>query len=126
MSKLLSELCKKIQQGKTLAVKNGRMVERDYGYTYTGDLIEQWAIERIGYNQFELRHWGTSLIVFNILDMYYSNYEIESLYAESKSDIDGINFVANYFNIPLHAHYYPSRCEAEFHNNDDDSLVKKI
>lgn len=119
MSKQLKTLIEKAEMNKK-AVINGRKVEYDFGQKYVGDLEEKWAVEKTAYGIFQLRHWGTVLIeactVIKCADL-------QTLYAESKSDIDGINFFCEYFDIPIHAHYYPSRDEAEFHWNEDDTKI---
>lgn len=124
MSKQLSALLEKAKLNSKASV-NGRMVEYDFGYTYTCDLEEKWAIEFDNEKcVVQLRHWGTELIAINHLK---GKVLPESFYAQSKSDIDGINWFLSQFptEIDYHAHYFPSRETAELHNAKNE-IIKEV
>lgn len=127
MSKTIETLIEKAKRD-SIAIKNGRQKQYQQagliGVEIVGDLEEQWAVE---FNNasltVELRHWGTILIKYDhVQDQLFKEY----LYAESKSDIDGINYFCNYFHIPIHAHFYPSRGQAEFHYDYNDKCFKTV
>lgn len=121
MSKTLLKLIKREQlTGK--AILNGRIKEYDFGHTYISDLQEKYAIETLPNGFTELRHWGTTLIQIH---KESNSFNPLSLYGESNSDRDAINYFLNYYNIPVHCHYYPSRDTFEFHWNHNDSLINE-
>jgi len=71
--------------------KNGRIIERDYGVVYKGDLEEQWHTSFIDATTFELRHWETPIIVVGLTNGELT--EIRRAYISSKSDSDAINLL---------------------------------
>lgn len=123
MTKTLDTLLERAQRN-SVAIKNGRITEYDFGQVYKGDLQEQWAIEYHNQsNIVELRHWGTTLVEYNHVEQIVYK---ESMYAQSVSDRDALNWFFQTFHIDLHAHYYPSREEAEIHHNKDDVIYTTI
>jgi len=117
MSKTLEQLFNKARkQGESN--KNGRITEYDFGHVYKGDLREQWHVIDDG-KQFELRHWGTTILATD-------NGGIVDVYGESKSDRDALNQAFEWLHTNCHAHYYLSRSELELHINGTNELVKTI
>ena len=73
--------------------KNGRMWNQ---YTREfEELREQWNVQ-LDSTSLRFRHWGTETLVLDL-----ENKEILEWYGESNSDRDSMNFVLDYFNIPL-------------------------
>lgn len=114
MSKQLENLLAKAEV-KGSARINGR--QREYGYV--GKLEEKYAIE-IENNIVKLRHWGTQTLKIDTV-----NKKVLDVYGISNSDRDSVNFMLNKFNIPYHVHYYPSRCEFELHD-DNENIIEVI
>ena len=117
MSKTLEQLLNKARATGE-SNKNGRITEYGFGYTYTGDLQEQWhVIDHDGY--FNLRHWGTTILTTE-------KGKIVDLYGQSNSDRDALNQAFNWLGIDKHAHYYPSRDALELHQNGTDTLLQTV
>jgi len=117
MSKTLEQLFNKARMNGE-SNKNGRIIEYDFGHVYKGELREQWHVIDDG-KQFELRHWGTTILATD-------NGAIVDVYGESKSDRDALNQAFDYLNTNCHAHYYPSKSELQIHINGTDELMKTI
>ena len=117
MSKTLEQLFNKARKTGE-SNKNGRITEYDFGNIYKGDLREQWHVIDNG-SQFELRHWGTTILATD-------RGAIVDIYGESNSDRDALNQAFNWLHTNCHAHYYPSRAELEVHINGTDELMRTI
>lgn len=115
MSKTLEKLVEKAQE-KGFAKINGRM--RDF--QYVGPLEEKYAI-KVKDNTVTLRHWGTVTLKINTVTK-----EVIDVYGESVSDRDSVNFVLDYFNVPYHTHFYPSRSEFELHQDYTEKVITVI
>lgn len=118
MSKTLEQLFDKARKNGE-SNKNGRIVERDFGHVYKGELREQWHVIDNA-KGFELRHWGTTILSLD------NHGGIIDVYGESSSDRDALNQAFDYLNTNCHAHFYPSRSELEIHINGTDELMKTI
>ena len=111
MSKQLQKLVEKASV-KGFARVNGR--QRDYGYV--GKLEEKYAVE-IENEIVRLRHWGTQTLEIDTV-----NKKVLDVYGISNSDRDSVNFILNEFKMPYHVHYYPSRCEFELHDDNENAI----
>ena len=117
MSKTLEQLFNKARNNGE-SNKNGRMSFFGPGYVDKGQLQEQWHVIDNG-SQFELRHWGTTILTTD-------RGAITEVYGESNSDRDALNQAFDWLHTNCHAHYYPSRAELEVHINGTDELMKTI
>lgn len=115
MSKLLENLIHKAEE-KGFARVNGRM---SHGYGYVGDLEEKYAVE-IESGRVRLRHWGTQTLELDTV-----NKKIIDVYGVGMSDRDSINFILSRYNMPYHAHYYPSR-DAFVVHDENENIIKEI
>lgn len=118
MSKQLQNLVRKAE-ATGFARINGRQREYDFGHVYVGDLEEKYAIE-VENNIVKLRHWGTETLVVDTV-----NKKVLDVYGISNSDRDSVNFILNRYGVPYHVHYYPSRCEFELHD-DNENIIEVI
>ena len=82
---------------------NGRMIERDFGYVYKGDIESKYRVTLID-NILTLEHWGTETLKINI-----STKKILEYYGESVSDRDSLNYTLSYFGITGKFRYFPSK-----------------
>lgn len=100
--KIIENLLQKAEQ-KGFASVNGRIIERDFGYVYKGDLEEKYSIKIID-NTLTFKHWGTITLVADL-----STDTIVEWYGESVSDRDGLNNLIDLLGIKGKFHYYPSK-----------------
>ena len=98
----LDKLFKKAQKTGH-ANLNGRIIERDFGYVYKGDLESKYRVTLID-NSLTLEHWGTQTLKINI-----KSKKIIEYYGESVSDRDSMNFTLSYFGISGKFRYFPSK-----------------
>lgn len=116
MTKTLERLVEKAEV-KGFAKLNGRMTE--WG-GYSGPLEEKYSI-KIKNNLVTLKHWGTETLTINT-----DTKKVVNVYGQSVTDRDSVNFVLNYFNLPYHVHFFPSRDEFELHADATDEVLKVI
>lgn len=100
--KIIENLLQKAEQ-KGFASVNGRIIERDFGYVYKGDLEEKYSIKIID-NTLTFKHWGTVTLVADL-----STDTIVEWYGESVSDRDSLNNLIDLLGIKGKFHYYPSK-----------------
>lgn len=113
MSVTITKLIKKAQE-KGFARVNGRMNYGMNGFTSKGKLEEKYSV-KIDNDIVTLKHWGTETLKIN-----KQTKQILNIYGESVSDKDSVNFVLNYFDLPYHTHYYPSKEDFQLHNAIDE------
>ena len=82
---------------------NGRIIDRDFGYIYKGDIESKYLVT-LSNNILTLEHWGTETLKINILTK-----EIIEYYGESVSDRDSMNYTLAYFGINGKFRYFPSK-----------------
>ena len=82
---------------------NGRIIERDFGYVYKGDIESKYRVT-VSDNILTLEHWGTETLKINI-----STKKIIEYYGESMSDRDSMNYTLAYFGINGKFRYFPSK-----------------
>lgn len=100
--KIIENLLQKAEQ-KGFASVNGRIIERDFGCVYKGDLEERYSIKMID-NTLTFKRWGTVTLVADL-----STNTIKEWYGESVSDRDSLNSLINLLGIDGKFHYYPSK-----------------
>ena len=82
---------------------NGRIIERDFGYVYKGDIESKYRVTLID-NILTLEHWGTETLKINILTKKIIEY-----YGQGMSDRDSMNYTLSYFGINGKFRYFPSK-----------------
>ena len=82
---------------------NGRIIERDFGYVYKGDIESKYRVTLIE-NVLTLEHWGTQTLKIDT-----ETKKIIEYYGESVSDRDSMNYTLSYFNIDGKFRYFPSK-----------------
>ena len=82
---------------------NGRIIERDFGHVYKGDIESKYRVT-VSDNILTLEHWGTETLKINI-----STKKIIEYYGESMSDRDSMNYTLAYFGINGKFRYFPSK-----------------
>ena len=82
---------------------NGRIIDRDFGYVYKGDIESKYRVTLID-NVLTLEHWGTETLKINILTK-----EIIDFYGQGVSDKDSMNYTLSYFGINGKFRYFPSK-----------------
>ena len=82
---------------------NGRIIERDFGYVYKGDIESKYRVT-VSDNILTLEHWGTETLKINILTKKIIEY-----YGQGMSDRDSMNYTLSYFGINGKFRYFPSK-----------------
>ena len=82
---------------------NGRIIDRDFGYVYKGDIESKYRVTLID-NVLTLEHWGTETLKINILTK-----EIIDFYGQGVSDKDSMNYTLSYFGLNGKVRYFPSK-----------------
>ena len=82
---------------------NGRIIERDFGGVYKGDIESKYRVT-LSNNILTLEHWGTQTLKLNT-----ETKEIIEYYGEGVSDKDSMNYTLSYFGINGKFRYFPSK-----------------
>ena len=82
---------------------NGRIIERDFGYVYKGDIESKYRVT-LSNNILTLEHWGTQTLKLNT-----ETKEIIDFYGQGVSDKDSMNYTLSYFGINGKFRYFPSK-----------------
>ena len=116
MSKLLTNLIERAERTGS-ANLNGRIIERDYGHVYKGDLEEKYHID-IHKNILTFRHWGTETLKADL-----STKKVISFYGQSVSDRDSLNYLTNHFSLPYSFRWLPSKDEFQMINTENKEIT---